>query len=58
MDNKTKVFDPQQEIKELKQAITDLQLSILRIQNDFTNKKNFGASIEPKYWAAFVKETK
>lgn len=58
MDNKLKIFDTQQEIKNLKQDIIDLQISILRIQNDFVNNKSFGSSVEPKYWAAFIKENK
>jgi len=58
MHNKTVVFDAVQEVKTLKKDILDLQLSILRIQNDFTNNKNCGISVEPEYWAVFNKGTK
>lgn len=51
-------LDTQIQIQDLKESVKELQIAILRIQNDFLNSKNFGASVNPKYWTPFIKETK
>lgn len=58
LDVKYKLQQHNEEIINLKRNISDLQISILRIQNDFLNHKNMGISVEPKYWAAFNKGSK